>query len=127
MQNYKNIKVWQKAHELALSVYKTVESFPQYETFGLSSQMRRSAYSIPTNIAEGAGRKSNADFANFLHIALGSANEIDYQLLLAKDLGYLDEEKYQNFDKMINEIKAMLISFINVVKNNDLQQKKNNN
>lgn len=116
MQDYKKIKVWQKAHELALMIYKTVECFPNYETFGLVSQMRRSAYSIPTNIAEGSGRRSNADFANFLHIALGSANELDYQILLAKDLEYLSEQTYNELNNRIEEIKAMLISFINVVK-----------
>ena len=121
MQDYKKLKVWSKAHEFALLIYKTVGNFPQFETFGLASQMRRSAYSIPTNIAEGAGRKTNADFAQFLHIALGSANEIDYQLLFAKDLKYIDIDIYNDMYRVIGEIKGMLISLINTVKNSDKQ------
>ncbi|MBP5668093.1 MAG: four helix bundle protein [Salinivirgaceae bacterium] len=117
MQDYKKLKVWSKAHEFALLIYKTVGNFPQFETFGLASQMRRSAYSIPTNIAEGAGRKTNADFANFLHIALGSANEIDYQLLFAKDLNYISSDIYSDLFSRIGEIQGMLISLINTVKN----------
>ena len=121
MQDYKKLKVWSKAHEFALLIYKTVGNFPQFETFGLASQMRRSAYSIPTNIAEGAGRKTNADFAQFLHIALGSANERDYQLLFAKDLKYIDIDIYNDMYRVIGEIKGMLISLINTVKNSDKQ------
>ena len=121
MQDFRKLQVWSKSHEFAILVYKIVGTFPQFETFGLASQMRRSAYSIPTNIAEGAGRKTNADFAQFLHIALGSANEIDYQLLLAKDLKYIDIDIYNDMYRIIGEIKGMLISLINTVKNSDKQ------
>jgi four helix bundle protein len=86
MQNFKELKVWQKAHRLTLDVYKVTTRFPKDEMFGLTSQMRRSSASIPTNIAEGCGRDSRAELARFLSIAMGSASELEYQLILAKDL-----------------------------------------
>lgn len=116
MQDYRKLLVWEKAHHLTLDIYKVVESFPKYEVFGLASQMRRSAYSIPTNIAEGAGRNSDADFAYFLNVALGSSNELDYQLLLSKELGYLQKEEYIKLYTAIGEIKGMLIALTNKVR-----------
>ncbi|WP_243303968.1 four helix bundle protein [Geothrix oryzisoli] len=89
MQDFRNLAVWRHAHELTLAVYRETAGFPDLERFGLANQMRRSAASIPTNIAEGCGRGSDADFARFLHMALGSASELEYQILLASDLGYL--------------------------------------
>ena len=87
MQDYRKLAVWQSSHELTLAVYRVTIRFPKDELFGLTSQMRRSSSSIPTNIAEGCGRATNADFTRFLHISLGSANELEYQLLLCRDLG----------------------------------------
>ena len=116
MQNYKDLKVWEKAHQLTIHIYQTTKSFPKDETFTLVSQMRRAAFSIPSNIAEGCGRNTNPDFANFLNIALGSANELDYFLLLAKDLNYLQENIYDDLRKRTEEIKAMLISLISKVR-----------
>ncbi len=124
MQDFRKIQVWSKSHEFAILVYGIVSKFPQFETFGLASQMRRSAYSIPSNIAEGAGRKTNADFLNFLHIALGSANEIDYQLLFARDIKYIDDDTYNDLCRRIGEIKGMLISFINSIKESESKAKK---
>lgn len=94
MQDFRNLKVWQYAHQLVLDVYGATAAFPRAERYGLSSQMRRAAVSIPSNIAEGCGRGSDADFARFLSIAMGSASELEYQLLLARDLGWLHAEDY---------------------------------
>jgi four helix bundle protein len=88
MKDFKELKVWVKAHQLTLAVYQATTTFPKEELYGLTSQMRRSAASIPTNIAEGCGRGSDDDFRRFLQIAMGSASELEYQLLLAHDLGY---------------------------------------
>ena len=112
MQNYKTLKVWEKAHTFTLNIYKTTLAFPKTETYALADQMRQSASSIPTNIAEGCGRNSNLELAHFLNISLGSSNEIDYQILLAKDLEYISQEQYELLETQIGEIRAMLISLI---------------
>ena len=93
MHDFRRLTAWQVGHELALEVYQATASFPPDERFGLTSQMRRSAASVPTNIAEGSGRGSEPDFARFLAIAVGSASELLYQVRLARDLGYLDDSK----------------------------------
>lgn len=116
MQNYKELKVWNKAHQFTLKVYVVTINFPKEELYSLTNQLRRSAYSIPSNIAEGCGRKTQLDFANFLNIALGSANEVEYFILLAKDLSYLPIEDYTSLSNEISEIKAMLISLIGRVR-----------
>ena len=116
MQNYKDLKVWEKAHFFTLEVYKESKPFPKEELYTLTSQLRRAASSIPANIAEGCGKNSKNDFANFLNIALGSANEADYFLLLARDLDYLSEDPYGRLNHLVNEVKAMLISLINKVR-----------
>lgn len=112
MQSFKNIQVWQKSHDITLEIYQLTKEFPNEEKFGLTSQMRRSAASIPTNIAEGSGRGSDADFARFLQYSMGSASELEYQLILAKDLGYLPLEKYIQINPQITEIKRMLTGFL---------------
>jgi four helix bundle protein len=94
MQDYRKLKVWRKAHELALAVYEVTARFPRVEIYGLTSQMRRAASSVPSNIVEGCGRGTNAELMRFLYIALGSANEIEYQLLFARDLGFLPPEAH---------------------------------
>lgn len=116
MQNYKDLKVWAKAHEFTLKVYTITHKFPKEESYGLTSQLRRSAVAIAANIAEGCGKKTQSDFANFLNIALGSANESDYYILLARDLSYITPEEFLNLSTQINETKAMLISLINKVR-----------
>jgi len=116
MQNYKDLKVWQKAHQLTLNVYKESKHFPKEELYSLTNQLRRASSSIPANIAEGCGKNTSGDFANFLNIALGSANEAEYFILLSKDLEYLSAEKYDTLSNQINEIKAMLISLISKVR-----------
>jgi four helix bundle protein len=118
MQNYKDLMVWEKAHEFTLKVYEVTKTFPKDEIYSLTNQLRRSASSIPANIAEGCGKNSQADFANFLNIGLGSANESEYYLLLSKDLLYLKPDAFESLNKIINEIKAMLIALINKVRGN---------
>ena len=112
MQNYKYLKVWEKAHLFTVEVYKATKSFPKEEVYGLTSQLRRAASSIAANIAEGCGKNTKNDFANFLNISLGSSNEAEYFILLAKDLNYLLINNYEILIKLINEIKAMLIALI---------------
>lgn len=116
MQHYKKILVWKKSHEFTLNVYQETISFPDREQYGITNQIRRAGYSMPSNIAEGCGKNTNIDFAKFLNIALGSANESEYFLLLSKDLGFLSIEIYQKLDAQINEIKAMLIGLIKKVR-----------
>jgi four helix bundle protein len=95
MQNFRNLKVWQKAHALTLDIYDTSRSFPKEELFGLTSQMRRASASVGANIAEGTCRKGDGEFGRFLHIAIGSASELEYHLLLARDLNLLRGADYQ--------------------------------
>jgi four helix bundle protein len=89
MKNFKELKIWQRSHQLVLDIYLITKSFPKEEVYGLTSQIRRSCSSIPTNIAEGCGRNSDAELNRFLVIAMGSASELEYQLILIKDLGYI--------------------------------------
>ena len=111
MRNFKKIQVWQKAHKMTLKIYKITATFPEDERFGLISQMRRASASVPTNIAEGAGRDTQKEFARFVHIASGSASETEYHLLLAHDLGYISPEEYPPLEQDIIEIKRMLHGF----------------
>ena len=116
MRDFRNVKVWSKSHRLALDVYEASRKFPTDERYCLTTQMRRSAASIPTNIAEGCGRGSEADFARFLQIAAGSASELEYQLLLACDLKLLNEQIYEQLNRDVTEVKRMLYSFIATLK-----------
>ncbi len=116
MQNYKELKVWMKAHLFTLKIYEASKHFPKEELYGLTNQLRRAASSIGANIAEGCGKNSQNEFAHFLNTALGSANEVEYFLILSKDLKYLDEEKFLELSESINEIKGMLISLIGKVR-----------
>src|SRR6266487_3933333 len=101
MQNYKDLKVWGKAHLLALEIYKASKSFPKEEQFNITSQLRRASISIPTNIAVGCGKFTNKDLGNFLQIALGSANEVEYLILFSSELGFLDRTLFETFTKEI--------------------------
>ena len=117
MRDYKKYDVWIKAHQLVLYAYKEVlEYFPKSEQFALQSQTKRAAYSIPLNIVEGCGRNTDKDFVHFLDISLGSAQELEYCMLLALDLEYLNKEKFDIVNKMVNEVKAMLINLIKVIR-----------
>jgi four helix bundle protein len=112
MQSFMNLKVWEKAHALTLDVYRSSKSFPRDEIYGLTSQMRRSAASIGANIAEGSCRKGDCEFGRFLQIAMGSASELEYHLLLARDLELLKLLDYERLESEVIEVKRMLASFI---------------
>ena len=112
MQSFRNLKVWEKAHVLTLDVYKSSKGFPRDELYGLTSQMRRSSASIGANIAEGCCRKGDCELGRFLQIAMGSASELEYHVLLARDLGLLKSLDYQRLSEEVIEIKRMLASLI---------------
>ena len=107
MKDFKKIQVWQKAHELVLRIYQVTMLFPKDELYGLTSQIRRAASSIPANIAEGCGRNTQIELARFVHIASGSASELEYHLLLARDLGFIEVPVFMELDSSVNEIKRM--------------------
>ena len=112
--NHKELDVWKKSMDLVESIYKISNSFPDLEKFGLTSQIRRAAISIPSNIAEGAGRKSDKEFIQFLHIALGSLTELDTQYLIAVRLKYIKNNK--ELELLINDTKRLLLGFRNYLK-----------
>ncbi len=116
MRDFRDLKVWEKAHQLSLTVYQATNPFPAEERYGLTSQMRRSSASIPTNIAEGCGRSGDAELARFLQIAMGSASELEYQMLLARDLGFLKDAAYEELMEAVIEVKKMLSSFIKTLR-----------
>lgn len=111
MRDYTLLTSWQKGHSLTLKIYKLTSAFPKQEMYGLSSQMRRSASSIPTNIAEGCGRNSTAELNRFFVIAAGSSSELEYQLLLSKDLNYIDINAYNELKDEVVQIRKMIYSF----------------
>ena len=115
MGDYRSLKAWQHAHELALEVYRVTSRYPKHEVYALTSQTRRSAASIPTNLAEGAGRNSQRELARFARISLGSGSELDYQLLLARDLGYLSEDEHAALAEKVDHLRRMLANFIRAV------------
>jgi four helix bundle protein len=112
VQDFRRLKVWEKAHILTLDVYKASRSFPREEMYGLTSQMRRASVSIGANIAEGTCRRGDVDFARFLQIAVGSASEAEYHLLLARDLSLLEASDYQRLSDEAVEAKRMLASLM---------------
>ena len=117
MSDYKKLKVWQESHNFTIDIYNITKNFPNNENYGLTSQIRRSASSIPTNIVEGCGQLNNGNLIRFLGIAKGSSFELEYQLLLAKDLGYVNETEYNNLIKKIKSIIHMLIALIRSLQN----------
>jgi four helix bundle protein len=118
VQDFRKLLVREKAHRLTLRVYEATDRFPREELFGLTQQMRRSSSSIPTNMAEGCGRASAADFARFLQIAMGSACELEYQLILARDRKYLPDDRPQELETDLLEVKRMLTALIDRVRSN---------
>lgn len=120
LKNYKELKVWQKAYQLCLALYKMTKDFPTEEKYGLSSQMRRAAISIPSNIAEGYGRKTIPDYVRCLYIAYGSTCELETQTLLSGDLKYLNEDDQDSLLERIKEVERMLMALIKALetKNN---------
>jgi four helix bundle protein len=116
MKDFRKLNAWNKSHILALSIYHVSNSFPKEEVYGLTSQMRRAGASIPTNIAEGCGREGDAEFGRFLQILIGSASELEYLLLLANELRFINSEIYNNLDNQVNEVKRMLITLVQKMK-----------
>jgi four helix bundle protein len=112
VQPFRKLNVWQKAHELALQLYKITRTFPTDERYGLTSQIRRSAASICANLAEGCGRQTRRDFARFAYIALGSASELEYHLLMAADLCILSQNSYRPLEQSVTDVKRMLAGLI---------------
>jgi four helix bundle protein len=112
MRNFQELTIWQKSHQLALKIYSVTKKFPKDELFCLTAQMKKSSTSIPTNIAEGCGRNSNPEMERFLIIATGSSSELEYQLILSKDLLYLSESIYKELQNELIEIKKMIYAFI---------------
>ncbi len=116
MQDFRKLNVWRKAHKLTLDIYTATRGFPHDELYGLTSQTRRAASSIPANIAEGCGRDGGLDLARFLQIAMGSASELEYHLLLARDLRLLSDPNWRILSAAAREVKQMLASLIKKVK-----------
>jgi four helix bundle protein len=108
MRDFRELVVWQKAHSLTLAVYEITATFPRNELFGLTSQLRRCSGSIAANLAEACGRNGDKDFARFCSIAIGSASELDYHLLLVKDLALINLDQYANLFQRTTEVKRML-------------------
>ncbi len=117
MHNFKDLNVWKKARQLVQEVYLITAKFPKEEKFGLTSQIRRSAISIPSNIAEGCGRKTQKDFCKFLYIAQASSFEFETQLMLSLDLGFIDNAAFGKHSNELNEIQKMLNGLINSIEN----------
>ena len=111
MRNFQQLEFWQRSHQLTLQVYSLTKSFPKEEIYGLTSQMRRSSSSIPTNIAEGCGRHSSTELKRFLIIAAGSTSELQYQFILSKDLGYMTETIFKELSDEISQIRKMIFSY----------------
>ena len=112
MRNFRDLKVWRKAHDLTLRLYITTRHFPKEELYGLTSQIRRAAASIGANLAEGCGRRTDNEMARFLQIAMGSASELDYHLLLAADLSLLPSAEYGRLSTELSEVRRMLTSLL---------------
>lgn len=112
MKGFRDLQVWAKSHALTLTVYRATSSFPKEELYGLASQMRRCSASIPANIAEGCGRRGNGEFHRFLQISTGSASELEYHILLARDLGFLAQGDFESLTGQVQEVKKMLAGLI---------------
>lgn len=116
MRDFKKLQVWEKSHDLTLRIYELTAQFPREEIYGLTNQIRRACASVPTNIAEGCGRETPADFARFLQIAMGSASETEYLILLARDLKYIDANQYVALADTIVRVKKMLTSLLKILR-----------
>jgi four helix bundle protein len=122
MRDFREIKVWSKAHQLTLAIYKATSAFPRAELYGLTSRLRRSAVSVPANFAEGFGRGGNIELARFLQIAMGSATEVEYHILLARDLSLLTITLYENLNGRVVEVKRMLASLLLKVRRDQVKR-----
>ncbi len=112
MRDYKKYDIWKLGHQVTLDMHKLSQDFPKEEIYGITSQMRRCAYSIPSNIAEGCVRESDAEFRRFLIISQGSASELEYFTILAKDLGYIKQSAFSSLNNNVNRVKRSLNNLI---------------
>jgi len=115
MRNYRDLQVWKKAHDLTLELYRVSQRFPREEIYGITSQLRRAAVSMGVNLAEGCGRRISSELARFVRIAMGSASELDYHLLLSRDLGFMAADEFTSASAKLIEVRKMLTSFLNSV------------
>ena len=116
MRDYKNYTVWQESHQLTLIAYQLTKSFPKEELFGITSQLRRATSSVPTNIAEGCGRESDADFRRFLIMAHGSATEVEYMIFLSTELNYVSKNEFEKKKKKVIVLRKQLRKLIDKLK-----------
>ncbi len=117
MRNYKDLRVWHEAHRLTLNVYRATDEFPKEGRFGLTSQLRRASASIPANLAEGSGRRSDGEMARYVQIAMGSGAELSYHLLLSRDLGFLKNEEYADLSSAVDRVMKMLSALAGKIRN----------
>src|ERR1041385_7703136 len=115
MRNYRDLQVWNKAHHLTLELYRISRQFPREEVYGITGQLRRAAVSIGANLAEGCGRRTSSELARFVRIAMGSASELDYHLLLSRDLGFMAGDEFTSASAALTEVRKMLTSFLSSV------------
>jgi four helix bundle protein len=116
VKDFRKLIVWEKAHKLTLEIYRVTSSFPREELYGLTGQLRRASVSVPANIAEGCGRDSEGELLRFMRIAMGSSSELEYEVLLAHDLGYLSNEEFKKIHGDLVEVRKMLNAFIRKLK-----------
>ncbi len=117
MHRFKELDAWRLSIEMVKEIYKKTEKYPKKEQFGLVNQIRRSAVSIPSNIAEGAGKNTNLDFSRFISIASGSCNELETQLVISNELGYISRESFRELEKKLNRIQNMLFGLQKSLRN----------
>ena len=115
MRNYRELQVWSKAHNLTLDLYRVSRTFPREEIYGITSQLRRAAASIGANLAEGCGHRTSSELARFVRIAMGSASELDYHLLLCRGLGFMSGDDFTSSTTKLTEVRKMLTSFLSSV------------
>jgi len=124
LRNYQDLQVWTKAHALTLELYRLSRAFPREEMYGITSQLRRAAASIGANLAEGCGRQTDNELARFVRIALGSATELDYHLVLCRDLELLNKQQYETVAKELTSVRKMLVALLNAIESRDQKRAK---
>ena len=117
MRNYRDLEVWEKSHKLTIDLYKLSRAFPKEELYGLTSQLRRAAVSIGANLAEGCGRRTAPELARFVRLAMGSASELDYHLLLCRDFKFVTVDEYERQSKELTRIRKMLFGLLTSIEN----------
>jgi four helix bundle protein len=115
MRNYRDLQVWKKAHDLTLELYRVSQRFPREEMYGITGQLRRAAVSIGANLAEGYGRRTSNELARFVRVAMGSASELDYHILLCRDIGLMSSDAFSISTAKLTEVRKMLTSFLQSV------------